>query len=160
MTSARARYRILDEPEPSTLARLAVNPLWPMLALMLAGAWLSLPWFALNGMALGSPTRRRELALAAAGLAGAAALGLAILMLADAGVLSTRALRYAVLAPIAWKIGIGYALYSLQSETFQLYEHFGGKVANGMFVLLIGAFALKGKVVAMLATPLWLLVLG
>ena len=30
-------YQIADEPAPSTFARFAVNPLYPMLASMLAG---------------------------------------------------------------------------------------------------------------------------
>jgi hypothetical protein len=158
MSPARTRYRILDEPEPSTLAKLAVSPTWPLLALMLAGAWLALPWFAFNGIALGSPSRRRELALAAAGLAGAAALGVGLLLLVGAGLLPGRALPYLLLVPIAWKLGIGYAIYSLQGETFQLYEHFGGKAANGMFVLLVGAFVVRGAVLKLFSNPLWLLI--
>jgi len=41
-------YRIADEPRPGALSQLAVNPLWPLLAVMLGGTWIAWPWFALN----------------------------------------------------------------------------------------------------------------
>ena len=51
-------YRIGDEPRPGALARVAVDPMWPLLAVMLGGVWLSWPWFVLNGVVVGSPTRQ------------------------------------------------------------------------------------------------------
>ena len=56
----RGGYAIADEPEASRLAHLTVRPSMPLLALMLGGAWIAWPWFALNAYAMGSPTRRRE----------------------------------------------------------------------------------------------------
>ena len=38
-------YRIADEPRPGAMEHLAVDPLWPFLAIMFGGAWLSWPWF-------------------------------------------------------------------------------------------------------------------
>src|SRR5688500_16070714 len=62
-------YRVVDEPHPSGLSQWAVRPLWPLFAQMLAGAWLSWPWFVLNAFALGSATRKREaMYIGAAGL--------------------------------------------------------------------------------------------
>ena len=58
---AMSSYRLPDEPKPGRLERLVTDPIWPLFATMLAGAWLGLPWFAFNAFALGSPTRWREL---------------------------------------------------------------------------------------------------
>ena len=33
-------YRIADEPRPGAMEHLAVDPLWPFLAIMFGGAWL------------------------------------------------------------------------------------------------------------------------
>jgi tetratricopeptide (TPR) repeat protein len=79
LTAASKRYRIIDEPSPSSLARVAVKPFWPLLASMLGGTWLAVPWFILNGFALGSPTRRREALLAALAVGGALALAMLVL---------------------------------------------------------------------------------
>ena len=41
-----------------------------VLAIMFGGAWLSWPWFVFNGFVVGSPTRKKELALVLVGFAG------------------------------------------------------------------------------------------
>ena len=74
-----ASYRIVDEPAPSALGRLAVNPFWIVLIGMLGPGFLAgivpepqllvLLWFGFNGVALSSPTRRAELLWVAAGMA-------------------------------------------------------------------------------------------
>ena len=61
-------YHIPDEPRPGGLVRWAVNPVWPFIAVMLGGAWLSWGWFLFNGAAIGSPSRARERLLVAVGL--------------------------------------------------------------------------------------------
>ena len=73
---ADGAYRIIDEPAPSALSRLAVNPFWIVLAGMLLSRWqaLALLWFVVNGFALNSPTRLREILWAG----GALALALAV----------------------------------------------------------------------------------
>jgi hypothetical protein len=74
---AAGGYRIVDEPAPSALGRLAANPFWIVLAGMLLPAAfdgdsyavqpLVLLWFVVNSFALSSPTRRPEILWAAAG---------------------------------------------------------------------------------------------
>ena len=76
---ATGSYRIVDEPAPSALGRLAVNPFWIVLVGMLGPGFLAgvvpepqllvLLWFGFNGIALSSPTRRAELLWVAAGMA-------------------------------------------------------------------------------------------
>jgi len=139
-------YRIGDEPLPGPLQRLAVNPVWPLLTVMFGGSGLSWAWFVLNGFALGSPTRRREAALAAAGLAGSVLLVALLGQLAGSEVLSPANLRYALVGVTVWKLAVTYRLYLLQVRCFGLYEYFGGKVANGAIVviaavLLYGSFS-------------------
>ncbi len=132
------RYRIADEPVPGRLAGIVVNPFWPLLAGMLAGFWLAFPWFVLNGLAMGSASRRREIAWVVVGLALSAAGGGALLWAAGAD--APRALvRYGAVGLVAWRIGVAYAVYALQSPSFELHEHFGGPVRNGAFVAIAGA---------------------
>jgi hypothetical protein len=76
---ATGSYRIVDEPAPSALGRLAVNPFWIVLIGMLGPGFLAgivpepqllvLLWFGFNSVALSSPTRRAELLWVAAGMA-------------------------------------------------------------------------------------------
>ena len=76
---ATGSYRIVDEPAPSALGRLAVNPFWIVLIGMLGPGFLAgivpepqllaLLWFGFNGVALSRPTRRAELLWVAAGMA-------------------------------------------------------------------------------------------
>ena len=67
---AEGAYRIIDEPAPSALSRLAVNPFWIVLVGMLLSRWqaLALLWFVFNGFALNSPTKLREIGWAAGAL--------------------------------------------------------------------------------------------
>ena len=133
-----ATYQIIDEPQPSALDRLAVNPVWPLLAIMFAGAWLAWPWSALNGFAIGSPTRRRELLLAAGGFAGNAAIIFGLSQLA--GVVSQATMSYLVVGLTVWKLAVSYWLYTLQARAFHLWEHFGGQPKNGILVVIAAAF--------------------
>ena len=72
-------YHLADEPRPGGLAHLAVQPFWPLLAMMLAGSWLALPWFVVNALAVGSPTRGKEIGLAVLAFAGSLGLVLAVI---------------------------------------------------------------------------------
>jgi hypothetical protein len=136
-----AAYRIEDEPRPGAWAHLAVRPLWPLFAVMFAGVWLAWPWFVWNGWVVGSPTRNKELAWAAGGALGLVGLATSLAVLASAGVLPSRAQPYAYVLLILWKLGVTYALYFLQSRTFQLYEHYGGLVKSGLILVALGYFA-------------------
>ena len=63
-------YLVPDEPVPSRWNHLAVSPNAPLLGAMLCGAWIAWPWFAFNAIAIGSPTRKKEVTWAAVGAAG------------------------------------------------------------------------------------------
>ncbi|MEL7059361.1 MAG: hypothetical protein AAGN46_04955 [Acidobacteriota bacterium] len=134
---AAGGYRIVDEPRPGALAQVAVDPLWPLLAMMLAGVWLAWPWFVLNGLAVGSPTRRREAVWAVLGLVGAFALLLAIAWSDGQGLLPAPWDQVAVLAVVVWKLFVSYRLYVLQARSFGLYEYFGGTRRNGLAVVVV-----------------------
>jgi hypothetical protein len=155
MSDTRGGYRILDEPLPGALAGYVVSPIFPLLSLMLAGTWLAAPWFAFNALALGSPTARREIGLAVAMLAGAFLLVFGLLVANEQGLISAHAMAYGALIPIVWKLGFGYWLFMLQSRTFHLYEHFDGRVRNGLFVLLLGSFVVHKYVLGLIDDQLW-----
>ncbi|MBI2839115.1 MAG: hypothetical protein HYX75_12415 [Acidobacteria bacterium] len=151
-------YRLPDEPHPGSLAQLAVRPFWPLLGVMLGGAWLSWPWFVVNGFAVGSPTRKRELALAACGFAGTIALVTLILRVDQMYDLSRATANFALLAITVWKLAISYSLFAHQSRSFGLYEYYGGKVKNGVAVVLV-AFFLEPRLVGSIPGVFWQLVL-
>ncbi len=140
-----AAYRILDEPSPSGLAHLIVHPMWPLLSIMLAGAWLAVPWFVLNSLALGSPTLRKELSVAVLGSLGVLALALGLGLLHRLLRLPQGAISYLFVLIVLWKLAVGYWLFDLQKRTFALHEYFGGAVRNGMLVVAAG-YLLKGWV--------------
>jgi len=153
-------YRILDEPQPSTWNHLVVQPLWPLFGLMFGGAWLSFPWFAVNGFALGSQDKYKTLGLALTGFGGALLLSSAILYLNSAGVLPQAGIPYAYLAVVVWKLGIGYFMYFGQSRTFEIYQHFGGPSKNGILLVMAAAFLARTKVLNLFDHFLWLAVMG
>jgi hypothetical protein len=159
---SRSLYRLEDEPRPGALARLAVEPLWPLLGLMLGGAWLGLPWFALNGIAVGSPSKGRELLIAALGLFGSLLISLALLYIWRTGYVESKSgLQYALLVLVVWKLAIGYVLFSLQSATIELYQYYGGVLNRfGLPVVLLGAFFLRSLVIGLLPSSLWYLVVS
>lgn len=135
---AVTRYRIPDEPRPSGLIRYAVDPMWPLLAIMLSGNALGLAWFAFNSRALGSVSAAREGAYIAGSLFGCVALAFLIRMAAEQGFLPDKAsLEYALLAFAALKLSLGYALYISQSRSAELIVHFGGVLRNGVVGLLV-----------------------
>jgi hypothetical protein len=152
-------YRIQDEPSPSGLSHAVVNPMWPLLAAMLAGAWLALPWFALNSHALGSATRRREWVLAGVALPGTFLLLLGMALLRRQGVVPEGAMPYLAVGLSVWKLTVAYLLYTLQHRSFALHEYYGGTVRNGMFVLLAGSFFGRRAVGELLGQSLWALLL-
>lgn len=152
-----AAYRIADEPTPSRLSEWSVRPFWPLLGGMLGGAWLGLAWFAFNGLAVGSPHRKREVAWAILGLVGSVVLAVGVVWSAAAFELSGRQIKLSILVLTLWKLTVYYALYNLQSRSFEIYTFYGGKTKNGAAVALLALF-LRGKLVDVLPT-LWTLVL-
>lgn len=132
-------YDLIDEPKPGALSHFAVKPIWPLLAVMLGGAWISWPWFVLNGFAVGSPTRRRELAWALAGPLGCLALILVLGQLAVQGAIGGLTLKYLTIGVVVFKLYVTYMLFTLQTQSFSLYEYFGGQLRSGVFPLIAAA---------------------
>lgn len=151
-------YRIADEPTPSGLAKLVVNPVWPLFGLMFGGAWLAWPWFALNAVALGSATRRAELWTLAAGALVSLLLAAGLLASGATGVLPRAALPYAFLLLTIVKLGVAYRLHAWQARSFEIYAYYGGAAQNGLPLLVLGF--LGRRLLDDLGNPLWLLVLA
>ena len=133
-------YQIMDEPLPGGMAQFAVQPFWPLIAVMFGGTWLSWPWFVFNGFAIGSPTRRREAVFAACGFVGSILLILGLDTLSRREILPAESGPYLFLVILVWKLGVSYWLYALQSRTFGLYEFYGGTVRNGLIVIVAAYF--------------------
>lgn len=136
-------YRIADEPEPSAWRKYATSPMFPLLASMLAGQWLAWPWFILNGIAIGSPTRRKELRVVAIALAGSLAGAALVVVIPDENVL---AWRLALLALTTWKLVCAYVLHNYQSRTWELFQHYEGDpgtARSGFVALTAGAFFIR-----------------
>lgn len=157
---AATRYAIPDEPLPGPMARWTVDPMWPLFAQMLGGSWIALPWFVFNSIALGSPTRHREWALAATSLLGSAALLAGVIALADAGWLDGTGVRLALLSLVALKLAVAYGLYLLQARGFELWRHFGGVPANGMVGALAAMFGKRMLFASLVTSPLVQQVIG
>jgi hypothetical protein len=133
------KYQIIDEPSPGPLAEAIVNPFWPLLGLMLGGAWIAWPWFLLNGHALGSATQEREHKLLGAALAGSVVLAVVVAALAPSAH-EFKLWRYALLGLSAFKLTMGYLVYIEQRKSFQIHETFGGKSRNAAVVLVAACF--------------------
>lgn len=157
---SEAVYRLPDEPAPGKLQQLAVHPLWPLLGVMFGGSWLAFPWFAVNGFALGSATRVKELLIAVSYFMGAL---LAVVFLGYCtaqGWLPEVYIKYAFQVVVLWKLGLAYWLFFLQSTTLELYQYAGGIVRNGVFLLIAAALFMREKVLSLSDSALWILVVS
>ncbi|MBK8263409.1 MAG: hypothetical protein IPK80_18950 [Nannocystis sp.] len=159
-----APYRLVDEPdlgENARWRRFAVDPGWPMLGLMLAGAWAAWPWFWLNGQALGSPTRARERLWIAAGVGGSAAGGLLLLALLAAGVLrGAVALQLGLLVITAWKLGVATLIFKKQAAALPRLIEAGGEAQSGVGALLLAIFVGRALVLGLVDGPLWWIIVS
>lgn len=153
-------YHIQDEPIGGRRGMPALDPFWPLIAMMFGGAWLGTAAFAFNAWALRGPTRAREIGLALAILIGAPVILFGLAVMRSAGALPNPAFDYALLLIVAWKLGLAYWIFFLQQNAYALYEYFGGAV-NQAQVVPIGAllvFAggyLKPQVVKAISSPFW-----
>jgi hypothetical protein len=153
-------YQIADEPHETSLGAYVVRPGVPMMAAMVAGAWLSWPWFAFNAIAMGSPTKKKEIALVIAAFVGTAVLGATVIALVDAGYLPDGVpMRFAILAITTFKLGMTYYLFVVQERTFHVYQYYGGSVRNAAPVLSAG-YWLRGLVLALSDDPLWIIIVA
>jgi hypothetical protein len=160
MSSTATRYRIPDEPLPSGLAHVAVDPMWPLLAMMLGGSAFALPWFVLNAHAIGSPGRRGDLLLAAAGLVASVLVATALLALEADGTLAGAWLQVAYLGLVCLKLVVAYVLFFRQSPVFELWEYYGGKAKNGLVALVLMAMFGRRLLAGVMTVPLAQLVLS
>lgn len=151
-------YRVIDEPTPSALERITVNPVWPFFATMFAGAWLAWPWFVVNAFALGSSRRVSDLGIVLGGFVLTAASVLVLGELLAREVLDEQSFAYAVLVPQALRVVLAYVLYLRQTSTFELFQHFGGVPRAGHWVVLAGA-VLRGKLLSQVP-GLWVLLVA
>lgn len=150
-------YILIDEPRPGALSQAVVNPVWPLLAVMFAGGGVSWIWSIVNTIGMGSPTKRREIALAVGGFAGALGISLLVMYLVGAKVLPKEAFKYGLLALTVWKLAISYWIYFVQSRTFGVYEYYSGPVRNGLMILIIAYAVTRPLLKSLNASPLGLL---
>jgi hypothetical protein len=152
-------YQIADQPIDSSLRDHVVRPSAPLLAAMLCGTWLAWPWFAFNAIAMGSPTRRKEVALCVAAFVSTAVLAWIVIELFDLGWIPKGApLRLALLGLTAYKLAFTYYIELLQKRTFHVYEYYGGPVRDARRILSAGWFA-RGLVLGLSSHPIWGIVL-
>jgi hypothetical protein len=154
-------YTIADEPHDTAWKQLVVSPTGPMLAEIVCGSWLSLPWFVVNAIALGSPTKRKEIALCVLQLIVTIALGSLLIWLDDRDLIESRTLmQLSVLAIVAWKVWIAYAITRIQSRVYQVYELYGGPARATTFVIAAGILV-RPFVQGLSDDPLWwIIVMG
>ena len=134
-------YRLIDDPRPSALSNVAVNPVWPLLASMLGGCWLGWPWFAVNAFAIGSANRKRDLLLIVGAVVVVALLVPGTAVLAALVFHQRHAISYLMLIILGVKLTVGYALLQSQQMSFELYRYFGGAVRNGALLAIAANFA-------------------
>jgi hypothetical protein len=153
-------YQIADQPIDGSLRDYVVRPTLPLLAMMLCGAWLAWPWFAFNAIAIGSPTRRKEVALCAAAFGATLGLSLLVFVLFRAGVIPNGLpLRFAILAITTFKVGISYYISGVQERTFHVYTYYGGPVRDARRLVSAGWVA-RGFVLGLIDHPLWVIIVG
>lgn len=153
-------YDLADEPERNRFNEWTVRPVFCLLAVMLGGAWLAWPWYAFNSIALGSPTRRKELLWVGAGLVATCVLALGIQWAAESERMSIEMLRYAIITVAIVKLVAMYAIVSLQSRTFHVYEYYGGAIRNGVPLLILGVLARPRILDAIEEIPFLIMVLS
>lgn len=154
-------YEIADEPSPEAgWENLVFPPSAPLLGMMWCGAWLAWPWFIVNSRAMGSPTLRREVQLCALGFLGSIALAFAVYGLVDAGIIESRlALQLALLSVVTLKLGVAYAVTTIQTRTYHIYRYYGGAARKAFSVLLVGNY-LRVLVLGVSVHPIWQVVLS
>ncbi len=152
-------YVVPDEPRRSSFNNYAVSPNGPLLGAMLCGAWLTWPWFAFNAIAIGSPTRKREVTISALGAAGTIILAALISFLLSDGYLESKtAIRLAVLGVATWKLSLAYYLTVIQNRTFSVYRYYGGVVRKATYVLVAGYYV-RRLLIDMTDDPFWIIIL-
>lgn len=133
-----SKYEIIDEPAPGALAQLSTNPMWPLLAVMVASPVYGWLWFIINSFAIGSPTKIREIIVSLMGMVFISFFYLFLSELKQSETIYLDYIEYIRFSGVIVYISISYYLFVVQTQPFQLYEYFNGKVINGVPVLVIG----------------------
>lgn len=123
----KLRYRIIDEPRPGALARLAMPPILPLFAFMLF-APVGIVLILVNALALRGATMGREMMVAALG--GILRMP-AVFWLHDIGpeIVVPWLVKYLTVIPIGLSLWCGYKVFVWQSATHELMKYFksGGR---------------------------------
>ena len=135
-----ATYEIIDEPRPGALSRFTVNPFWPLLSSMVGGAFFGWMWFFLNGVALGSPTRRQELLITILGFLAYFVAMFSMIFLVQSDSIAWLSHDYTRILLVAIGLIPSYWLFLKQSVAFELYQYFGGVEFNGLPGLVLAFF--------------------
>jgi hypothetical protein len=133
-------YKIIDEPAPSAVSRLAVNPVWIFLASLFGGAGIGLLWFAINAFAISSASRKRELVYVGIGLAGTPVILATLSALMNMGWLGQSLVPYLHLILTGFQLLVVYGLHLSQHKSYELFSLFGGVSKNGIFVVMALGF--------------------
>ncbi|MEO1234730.1 MAG: hypothetical protein AAFZ18_38145 [Myxococcota bacterium] len=135
-----AEYLLVDEPRPGALERIVVRPMWPLLGSMLGITLLGWGWFLLNGIGMGSPTRRAEFGWVVAGVLGGYLIlfgALAGLGAAGASGIETQSVfPYMMVALLVWKLFVSYRLQLLQRRVYEVYLYYSGDERSGMVAVI------------------------
>lgn len=153
-------YQIADEPHETSLGAYVCKPDAPLLAAMMCGAWLAFPWFIFNSIAMGSPTKRKEIGLCILAVAGTFVLGWGVLALYEAGIIRPGTpWRLCVLAITTWKLGMASYISTVQARTFHVYEYYGGSVRNSATIIGTG-YWVADLIISFSDDPLWIIVVS
>lgn len=117
--SAPLRYRLADEPRAGLFGRIVLPPV-----LVFMAATFFMPWglllIALNALALGAPTRWREIALVAAALAVYFGADFLFLQLNRGGILPLRPATYLFFLAIGGALTLAAFAFISQARTAAL----------------------------------------
>ncbi|NNG00246.1 MAG: hypothetical protein HKM93_12750 [Desulfobacteraceae bacterium] len=130
-------YHLIDEPSPGRMARIIVNPLWPLLSYMLGSAVFSWLWYGLNSQALGSSERKKEFALILGGMVVLCAYTLVMHSFHGSREVSEATLSYIRLVFMLISLPISYLLYVLQIPGYEIYIQAGGAQKSGVVGLIL-----------------------
>ena len=131
-------YQIVDEPRPSGLQKFVVNPMFPVFAFMFGGAYISWLWSIFNGVALGSPSLKKEASAVIVGfLATIIYFFLWSLYLKNSSVISERESDLFRFGTILIYLPICYYIYFKQAAAFEIYQYFGGPSRNGFLFIVV-----------------------
>lgn len=136
----RDSYKIIDEPAPTAISRLAVNPVWIFLASLFAGTGIGLVWFAVNAFAISSASRMRELLFVLVGLLGTPLIFATLSGLLDLGWIGPGSVPYLHLIVTGFQLLMIYLLHLSQHKSYELFSLYGGTGRNALLLVVALGF--------------------